>query len=107
MVEPLNHIHQDTKSARLIAVCKCTFTLAAYELETRTRLRKSPNWGMGPNFDVSAPPTFVEESVFVLRVFVLLIMESYCILNSYLSIINKINTHKTNTDSSTTTRLQV
>ena len=24
-------------------------------------LRKSPNWGMGPNFDVSAPPTFVIE----------------------------------------------
>ena len=21
--------------------------------------RKSQNWGMGPNFDVSAPPTFV------------------------------------------------
>ena len=27
MVEPLNHIHQDTKSARLIAVCKRTFNL--------------------------------------------------------------------------------
>ena len=25
VVEPLNHIHQDTKSARLIAVCKRTF----------------------------------------------------------------------------------
>ena len=24
-------------------------------------LRKSPNWGIGPNFDVSAPPTFVTE----------------------------------------------
>ena len=24
-------------------------------------LQKSPNWGMGPNFGVSAPPTFVTE----------------------------------------------
>ena len=30
----------------------------------------------------------------------LLIMERYCTLNSYLSIINGINTHETNTDSS-------
>ena len=44
----------------------------------------------------------VDESVFVSHVFVLLIMERYCTLNSYLSIINKINTHETNTDSSTT-----
>ena len=27
MGKPLNHIHQDTKSARLIAVCKRTFTV--------------------------------------------------------------------------------
>ena len=27
----------------------------------RLVVRKSPNWGMGPNFDVSAPPTFVTE----------------------------------------------
>ena len=38
--------------------------------------------------------------MFVSRVFVLLIMKRYCTLNSYLSIINKINTHETNSDSS-------
>ena len=43
----------------------------------------------------------VDESVFVSHVFVLLITERYCTLDSYLSIINKINTHETNTDSST------
>ena len=41
------------------------------------------------------------------NMFVLLIMERYCTLNSYLSIVNKINTHETNNDSSITTRLQV
>ena len=49
----------------------------------------------------------VDESVFVSHVFVLLITERYCTLDSYLSIINKINTHETNTDSSTTTWLKV
>ena len=34
-------------------------------------------------------------------------MERYCTLNSYFSIIIKINTRETNTNSSTTTRLQV
>ena len=31
MSESLNHIHQDTKSARLIAVCKRSFELAAFD----------------------------------------------------------------------------
>ena len=63
---------------------------------------------MGPNFDVSAPPTFVieiqtnrvvvVESVFVLCVFILLIMERKEFKVQYLSIINKINTRETNTD---------
>ena len=45
--------------------------------------------------------------MFVSRMFVLLMMERYCSLKSYLFIINKINTHETDADSSTTTRLQV
>ena len=33
--EPLNHIHQDTKSARLIAVCKRSITLNKFGKRAR------------------------------------------------------------------------
>ena len=82
-----------------------------YTSDVRKRARDYENHQTGEwaRISMSLPHrlSYVEESVFVSRVFVLLIMERYCTLNSYLSIINKINTHKTNTDSSTTTRLQV
>ena len=48
MCEPLNHIHQDAKSAWLIAVCKRSLTQVYFLKNGHARLRMQCQWKIQP-----------------------------------------------------------